>query len=179
MNVPDEVKKAIDTATAEVIKEIPGTIRAGITSIVAQSLGFKYDDWSHKWEVDHCNGREPAISQIIKEHTKDVVKKTVAEILTDSKVREIVLSAREGIERDFRESLSRKLHDELKDRTEAMVKDLAIAEVERLKKIIMAEIGIRDFDPDNPDHLHKAKSDTELTLAEITINKKVGDDGDE
>jgi len=58
----DEMMKVADHTMAEIIKNLPATIKARTAGVIPAMLGFRGDSWGNKWEVDNCNGRSSELS---------------------------------------------------------------------------------------------------------------------
>ena len=138
---PNELKELYEEGIAEwVAKEgNPGEVKGHIKRLLDQGrdqilfglMGFR-KSWD-KWEVDHCNGREPAVSQMLKSHVKQGLEEWLAEQAGDMpKPPASVLAM---IREEYKKELSRTLVKQAKDQAWTDANDILNGLKDELAKI--------------------------------------------
>ena len=126
INIPiaELIRKKVEAATADYIRELPRNIHNGINQAVADLLGFEKNSWK-EWKIDHCNNRKSLVSDFIGEKAVAEAEKVVREIITPSKIREILESRKETILCDFEDRFIHRLRAALDEAAESMAKKMA------------------------------------------------------
>lgn len=117
-----ELKKTVDVTMAELIRDIPKTIKARTNGAIAHMFGFENADRG-KWRVDHCNSRQSEISRWISDRAKKELISVCDQIITKSFIEEMIKEARPALEREFREHFNRILKQCVKEMAEKHVKE--------------------------------------------------------
>lgn len=132
----ENLEKVVDESLAQAIKDVPSLIQKSIRSIVFAAIGCT-NKWGDRVEVDHCNGREPIVSQFISESAKKVAKREIDNILTEEFVSEMVQELRDPIIKEFKATLARSFREAIQDKIGEAVEAEATKTIDVIKKQVI------------------------------------------
>jgi hypothetical protein len=133
MSIKEEMEEAIGKALREVLNEIPGQVKRGMSSTVAKALGFE-NRWRDGWEVDHCNGRMSIVGELVSSAAQAKVREAVMEA---SKEFTIPKTLKKAIMSDMKKVFSRAFRDALSEEIE----ELARQKAQEMAKQIMSDMA--------------------------------------
>jgi len=134
----DKIEKIIAESLRQSIKDIPNEVKRGVRETVAKALGFDVR-WSNKWEVDHCNGRNSYVGQMVAQTAKDKVAEVIRKA---SKEFEPNKSQVDAIKRDMEEVFYREFRRAMK----AEIEKFAIAKAQELVRHHLPNLKDAAFD---------------------------------
>lgn len=151
-----QIAETIDIAAAKTISEIPKVIENALMAIVRGSLGFERDYRS--WRVDHCNGREPVVSQVVKEMAQPVFAKVFKNLFTQKEMKKLLKEQEKAVEQEFKNIFKRKLSEEIRKQATELAEEHAKLIAENIKKTTLDAIPVdisRGFDNETQKALTK------------------------
>lgn len=88
---------------------IRDSLSKGIQDAVMSAMGFSKDNWDHRWQVDHCNGRNSILVDLIKDEVKEALTKFDLTSIKLSK--KDTDSIKKSIRDDFHENYRHQMRD--------------------------------------------------------------------
>lgn len=99
----NKIKEAVIRTTTQQIEKIDTTVETMIKNAIGSLLGIS-TSWGRA-EIDHCNGRNSILTQVIEDKARKQVEKLVMSFKFDENDKEIM----EAFKREFKEQLRRKI----------------------------------------------------------------------
>jgi hypothetical protein len=130
--IEESVLKAVEKySEVHLMKHLDDMLAKSIDSVLLATIGLKHD-WG-KWEVDHCNGREPLLASLTKNKLTPIVETFITKNLDVStfKIPDEVKSA-------FKREVDERLRYSLREHTERFAKEIA---TEQFKTILMGNLN--------------------------------------
>ena len=108
----ERVKEAGKVALKKKIKELPEILDNALESCLPKLIGMAKDNWDRgAWKIDHCNGRESLIGNLLKDkvekEARDWAEKQTWPELTPAMVR--------AIKKEYRMELRRRIRRKLEE----------------------------------------------------------------
>lgn len=103
-----------------ITEAVEATLRKHLDTIVAQCIGF--DERWGKWEVNHTNGREPAISVALSADIEAVAKRLVQDYAKDFRPTKVMV---EAMRNEYKRHMEYALREAAKRQAEADVATVA------------------------------------------------------
>ena len=124
--ITEETRKFYqDHNTASKVKrQVRDTLDKDRDNIVAKVLGFD-NRWRGEWEIDHCNGRESPLSQLIKTEAEEAAKVWIKDCLHTKDLPALTNQQKKAIQIDYADRFKRYLNDELSDRIRKAASEVA------------------------------------------------------
>ena len=164
----NKIEEIIDKAVTDFIKELPRKIESKLESMVFQALGFT-DQWGSKVEIDHCNGREPLVSQWINDRSKQVCHDVISGFNFVPSETAIKALKKEYAEK-LQHAITHNMEDTARTAAEAVLKNIVSTDGLKMEVIKMV------IDPktaSNPKHMAKMP-----TLRDMIYSDLVKGNGD-
>lgn len=93
------------------LEELPNRLKSTLDDCFLTILGLKKDKWSGVVEVDRCNGREPLISELVKNRVKSDAVAWVQKVSFP----ELTKKEIDALKKDYRRERNQYIQDRLQD----------------------------------------------------------------
>jgi hypothetical protein len=129
---------ALDTFNADkVAQEITRSMRATQQDLVFKVLGVR-SGYGDRFEVDHCNGREPIITQFLQAQCANEIRQVMLDI-TKEEMANLRSTANAKFKAAVVEELNRSWNNALQDQAKALAISLVKDCADEAKKEILGE----------------------------------------
>lgn len=153
--IENDVNKLANEAYTELQEEFKNNLKTSVLKVV----GFNRDRWHDaKWEIDHCNGRQSAITELISDKIKQMFRDSF-DALLQPEIEAMLKPLKATMLKEYREKFSYEVKNQMRSQAEAaakqfvagvMAKEVTKFQRKALEKAELAFMG-RQAKPDESD----------------------------
>ena len=113
----------INKLANESYNELQAEFKNNLKTNVLKVVGFNRDRWHDaKWEIDHCNGRQSAITELISEKVQQMFR-TSFDTMIQPEVDAMMAPLKKSILKEYREIFSREVRRSMQTQAEAAARN--------------------------------------------------------
>lgn len=128
--IQEKVRTIGKVVLAKKMKELPEILAEALEGCLPKLVGMEKNSWNHNWKIDHCNGRESLISDLltkkVRKDAEEWVKKQSWPELTPTMIKAIKKEYQVEVRRSISEKLRDAAHQKAQEYVDTLVEEAVV-----------------------------------------------------